>query len=209
MAAAGFAAYNFVTKAGTANLYTGPNATGLTASNWKELTYTASGNVPLSLATDGQLWYNSVVDEVDILVHNGDDWVGLNYVGASGLSADSSPYSGTSPAGPQVAATEPTLQSDGTALVNGDIWVSTADVENYPAIYRWNSALATPAWILLDKADQSTENGVLFADARQGDTGGTLTDAPLATIAELLISDFVDTDCPDPALYPKGMLLWN
>jgi hypothetical protein len=209
LAAAGFAAYNFVTKAGTANLYTGPNATGLTASNWKELTYTASGNVPLSLATDGQLWYNSVVDEVDILVHNGDDWVGLNYVGASGLSADSSPYSGTSPAGPQVAATEPTLQSDGTALVNGDIWVSTADVENYPAIYRWNSALATPAWILLDKADQSTENGVLFADARQGDTGGTLTDAPLATIAELLISDFVDTDCPDPALYPKGMLLWN
>ena len=71
------------------------------------------------------------------------------------------------------------------------------------------SALATPAWILLDKADQTTENGVLFADARQGDTGGTATDAPSATIAELLISDFVDTDAPDPALYPKGMLLWN
>ena len=96
-----------------------------------------------------------------------------------------------------------------TALVNGDIWVSTADVENYPAIYRWNTALTTPAWILLDKADQTTENGVLFADARQGDTGGTATDAPSATIAELLISDYVDTDAPDPALYPKGMLLWN
>ena len=209
LALAGFAAYNMVTGAGTANLYTGPGAAGLVASNWKPLVYTSSSNVPLSLATDGQLWYSSVVDEVDILVHNGDDWVGLNYVGASGLSADSSPYSGTSPAGPQVAATAPTLQSDGTALVNGDIWVSTADVENYPAIYRWNSALTTPAWILLDKADQSTEDGVLFADVRQGNDGGTTADAPIATIAEMLVSDYVDTDAPDASLYPKGMLLWN
>ena len=28
-------------------------------------------------------------------------------------------------------------------------------------------------------------------------------------IDTLLTSDFVDFDCPDPALYPKGMLLWN
>jgi hypothetical protein len=62
---------------------------------------------------------------------------------------------------------------------------------------------------LLDKTDQTTENGVLFADARQGDTGGTDTDYPEASIADLLVSDYVDTDCPDPALYPKGMLLWN
>ena len=196
-------------SASTTNMYTGPNATGLVASNWKPLVYTASGTVPLNLAIQGQLWYNSIVDEVDILVHNGVDWVGLNYVGGSGVSAASSPYVGTDPAGPQVAATAPTTQSDKTALVNGDIWVSTADVENYPAIYRWNSALTTPAWILLDKADQSTENGVLFADAREGDTGGTADDAPSATIAELLVSDYVDTDSPDPALYPKGMLLWN
>ena len=171
------------------------------------MVYTASSTVPLSLATSKQLWYNSVTDEVDILVHNGSDWVGLNYVGGSGLSAASSPYSGTSPDGPQVAATAPTVQSDLTALVEGDIWVSTANVESYPAIYRWNATLLK--WILLDKADQTTENGVLFADAREGDTGGTATDAPSATIAELLISDFVDTDCPDPALYPTGMLLWN
>jgi len=204
----GLAGFGFA-AATVANLYVSPDATGLVASNWKPLVYTASGTVPLSLATSKQLWYNSVTDEVDILVHNGDDFVGLNYVGASGLSTPSSPYTGTSPDGPQVAATAPTTQSDLTALVNGDIWISTADVENYPAIYRWNSALATPAWILLDKADQTTENGVLFADARQGNDGGTATDAPIATIAELLISDFVDTDAPDPALYPKGMLLWN
>ena len=205
----GLALFGF-SAAATTNLYTGPNATGLVASNWKPLVYTSSGTVPLSLATQGQLWYNSVVDEVDILVHNGEAWVGLNYVGGAGLSSISSPYSGTSPDGPIVSATEPvalTGQSDQSPLVEGDIWVSTADVENYPAIYRYNATLSK--WILLDKADQTTENGVLFADARQGDTGGTADDAPSATIAELLVSDYVDVDAPDPALYPKGMLLWN
>ena len=194
--------------ANTANLYVGPNSTGLVASNWKPLVYTASGTEPLNLPQQGQLWYSSVVDEVDILVHNGEAWVGLNYDGASGLSDVASPYSGTNAEGPIVAATEPTTQTDGTTpLVDGDIWVSTADVENYPAIYRYNNTLSS--WILLDKADQTTEDGVLFADARQGDTGGTADDAPSATIAEMLVSDYVDTDAPDPALYPKGMLLWN
>ena len=192
----------------TTNLYTGPNATGLVATNWMPLLPTASGTEPLNLPTQGQLWYSSVVDEVDLLVHNGDTWVGLNYVGGTGISVISSPYSGTDPSGPQVAATAPAFQSDGTtSLVDGDIWVSTADVENYPAIYRYNSTLSE--WILLDAADQTTENGVLFADARDGDTGGTSEDAPSATIAELLVSDYLDPDAPDPALYPKGMLLWN
>jgi hypothetical protein len=198
LALAGFSA------ASTANLYVGPNATGLVASNWKPLVYTASGTEPLSLTTQGSLWYSSVVDEVDIMVHAGPThgWVGLNHA--------NSPYSGTSPDGPIVSATAPLAlkgQSDGTDLVNGDIWISTADVENYPAIYRWNSTLAE--WILLDKADQTTENGVLFADARYGDTGGTADDAPEATIAEMLVSDYLDPDAPDPALYPQGMLLWN
>ena len=198
LALAGFSAV------GTANLYVGPNATGLVASNWKPLVYTASGTEPLNLTTQGSLWYSSVVDEVDIMVHAGPThgWVGLNHA--------NSPYSGTSPDGPIVSATAPLAlkgQSDSTDLVNGDIWISTADVENYPAIYRWNSTLAE--WILLDKADQTTENGVLFADARYGDTGGTADDAPEATIAEMLTSDYLDPDAPDPALYPQGMLLWN
>ena len=212
----GLALAGFV-PASVANLYNGPDsdnddaadtAEGIVASNWKPLVYTASGTEPLNLPAQGQLWYNSVVDEVDLLVHNGEAWVGLAYDGASGLSDIASPYSGTDPEGPIVAASEPTKQADGTTdLVNGDIWISTADIENYPAIYRYNGTLSE--WVLLDKADQTTENGVLFADARQGDTGGTADDAPSATIAELMLSDYVDTDCPDPALYPKGMLLWN
>ena len=64
-------------------------------------------------------------------------------------------------------------------------------------------------WEVLDNSDQTTENGVLFADARFGTSGGTATVAPSGTIAELLSSDFLDPDAPDPALYPKGMLLWN
>ena len=166
------------------------------ASNWKILTYTASANAVTSLTTNGQLWYSSVVDQVDIMVHNGTTWKG--YTGV---------YANTDPAGPQVSATAPTTQSDGTALVANDLWISTADLESYANIYRWNAN--SLKWEVLDNSDQTTENGVLFADARFGTSGGTATVAPSGTIAELLSSDFLDPDAPDPALYPKGMLLWN
>ena len=166
------------------------------ASNWKILTYTASANAVTSLTTNGQLWYSSVVDEVDIMVHNGTTWKG--YTGV---------YTNTDPAGPQVSATAPTTQSDGTALVANDLWISTADLESYANIYRWNAN--SLKWEVLDNSDQTTENGVLFADARFGTSGGTATVAPSGTIAELLSSDFLDPDAPDPALYPKGILLFN
>ena len=166
------------------------------ASNWKILTYTASANAVTSLTTNGQLWYSSVVDEVDIMVHNGTTWKG--YTGV---------YANTDPAGPQVSATAPTTQSDGTALVENDLWISTADLESYANIYRWNAN--SLKWEILDNSDQTTENGVLFADARFGTSGGTATVAPTGTIAELLSSDFLDPDAPDPALYPKGILLFN
>ena len=190
---AGFTNYNYTTKAGTANLYL--TAGGSRASNWKVLTYTASATAVTTTAADGQLWYSSIVDEVDIMYHNGTDWKGYSAVSSS------------DPAGPQVKSTAPTTQSDGTALVEGDLWISTADLENYPTIYKWNAS--SLKWVLVDSTDQTTENGILFADARFGTTGGTATVAPAGTIAELLASDFLDTDAPDPALYPKGMLLWN
>ncbi len=190
---AGFTNYNYTTKAGTANLY--QTAGGSRASNWKVLTYTASDTAVTTTAADGQLWYSSIVDEVDIMYHNGTDWKGYSAVASS------------DPAGPQVKSTAPTTQSDTTALVEGDLWISTADLENYPTIYKWNAS--SLKWVLVDSTDQTTENGILFADARFGTTGGTATVAPAGTIAELLASDFLDTDAPDPALYPKGMLLWN
>lgn len=174
------------------------------ASNWRVLTYTASANAVTSLASQGQLWYNSIVDEVDMLYHNGTTWVGYG---------DSTAYPTADPEGPIVSATMPTQQSDGSALVTGDLWISTADLENYPTIYRYNvdiSGTTAQKWgAPLDSSDQTTENGVLFSDARYGTGPGTTTVAPSGTIPALLASNYLDPDAPDPALYPKGMLLWN
>ena len=206
---AGFGAF-VSSSSGTANLYFAPGTNGSTnplqlqASNWKVLTYTASATAVTSLTTDGRLWYNSVVDEVDIMIHNGSTWIGYqNFTG----------YTGTDPNGPIVAASTPVLQSDNsTALVTGDLWINTSDLENYPQIYRFNAALTGPVsgkWELLDKSDQTTENGILFADARWSTTGGTSSSITDATIVELLSSNYLDPDAPDPALYPRGMLLWN
>mgnify|MGYP001185387049 CR=1 FL=1 len=210
---------NALTAAGfvpgtTANLYWQPGEDGsnpekLTASLWKGLSYTASANAPTALAADGALWYSSVIDEVDIMIHDGTKWTGY-------LNADSPVYNATpslapSAAGPIVSASEPDNSSrpDGNNLVTGDIWISTADLENFPKIYVYNAALAGNKWVLLDNTDQTTENGVLFADARWSTNGGTATSHTEGDIADLIASNFVDTDCPDPALYPKGMLLWN
>ena len=202
-----FTAWNYSTKSGTVNFYDSPN--GLSgayiATLWKELTYTASNDAPTALAADGALWYSSVVDEVDIMVHDGDKWVGY-------LNTDS-PYYNVTPgnapdaSGPIVAASEPVDgdRADGGNLVTGDIWVSTADLENFPRIYRWNNTLNS--WVELDTTDQTTENGVLFADARYNTAGANSSTE--GDIVDMITSNYVDVDCPDPALYPKGMLLWN
>jgi hypothetical protein len=199
LALAGFATSG---NGATANLYDAPTGDAVNdwvASNWKPMTYTASADAPASLTAAGELWYNSIVDEVDMLVHDGATWTGYRNV-----------YPDTNAAGPIVAATEPTVQTDNvTNLVNGDIWIDTADVENYPTIYRYNPTIAATGasgWILVDKADQTTDNGVLFADARWSAAGSSSAEA---TIEVLLESDYLDPDAPDPALYPKGMLLWN
>ena len=200
-----FTPFSETNNASTTNLYVAPGADPLAvnkeyiATLWKVLNYTASESAPTEIPDDGKLWYNSITDEVDILIHNGTTWVGYQNF--------STAYQNTNPTGPMVAASEPTTQSDGSALVDGDLWIDTSDLENYPMIYRYNTS--SSRWILVDKTDQTTENGVLFADARAGLTGGTATTAPGGTIVELLTNNFLDPDAPDPALYPKGMLLWN
>ncbi len=186
----------------TTNLYNDDATDGSTnpvvlrASNWKTLSYTADSNAPTSLTADGQLWYNSIVDEADIMYHNGTTWKGYK---------DAAAFPNSSPLGPIVSATKPTVQSDDTPLVTGDLWIDTSDIENYPQIYRYNSATVT--WTLIDSSDQTTEDGIIFADARYN-TSGANSDT-LGTIEALLTSNFVDFDAPDPTLYPKGMLLFN
>jgi hypothetical protein len=171
-------------------------------SNWEPFAasdFKATADAPLNEPNDGQLWYHNEFSEVDVMYHNGTTWVGYQ---------DATAFPLTSPAGPIVSATAPERvggQSDGTNLVNGDLWISTADMENYPTIYRWDGT--NLEWAQLDKTDQVTEEGVLFADARYGASGATGDTA--ATIKDMLTSNFLDPDAPDPALYPKGMLLWN
>ena len=172
------------------------------ATLWKPLTYTASDDAPTAIAADGALWYSSIVDEVDIMIHDGNSWVGYHDA--------TNGYPNADPAGPIVSASAPTEQSDGSDLVTGDIWISTADLENYPTISVYNKVLADAGsnpWVEIDASDQTTENGILFADARYNTNGANSDEA--GEIADLLTSDYLDPDAPDPALYPKGMLLWN
>jgi len=182
------------------------------ASNWQALNYTASPTAPTETAADGQLWYNSIIDQVDIMIHNGTTWVGYQYDGSDSVNfGDAAPYFSavgsekTDPNGPIIAAAQPSKQSDGTELANGDLWIDSSDLENYPVLYRYRKA--TDAWELLDKSDGTTENGVIFADARYGTSGPNGNTA--ASIKDLLSNNYLDPDAPDPALYPKGMLLVN
>lgn len=190
-----FTAFNLDTGAGTVNLYSAPAGSGNTfvASNWKPLVtenLSAVDEQPLEEPVDGQLWFNPAFGDVDIMVHDGSKWVGYQ-----------NEYPATRSEGPIVSASEP----PNVSLANGDLWISTADLENFPTIYRWDGS--NLEWVLLDKTDQTTEDGVLFADARYGSSGASGNTA--ASIVDLLSSDYLDPDAPDPDLYPKGMLLWN
>jgi hypothetical protein len=158
--------------------------------------YYISATAPSTLTSSGKLWYTSVVDEVDILVNGapGVGWRGYKQV-----------YTTTNATGPIVSPTRPTTQTNGTTpLADGDLWVDTSDLENYPLLRRWNDSFNR--WDLVDVSDQTTENGIVFGDARWSTAGA---DSAPASITALLSSNFVDFDAPDPALYPQGMLLWN
>ena len=200
-----FTPFSETNNASTTNLYVAPGADPSAetkeyiATLWKVLNYTASESAPTEIPENGVLWYNSITDEVDILIHNGSTWVGYQNFNSA--------YLNTNPTGPIISASEPTAQTDGSALVDGDLWIDTGDIESYPTMYRYSGSATR--WVLIDKTDQTTENGIIFADARAGMSGGSPTSAPAGTIVELLTNNFLDSDAPDPALYPKGMLLWN
>lgn len=205
-----FTPFNINTLTGTANFYdkaAGDNVYDYVVTGWQPFAasdFNASADAPLNEPAEGQLWYNTNFREVDILVHNGNTWVGYR---ANGSPFAESPSSRTGYT-PIVAASNPYNDE----IETGDLWISTADLENYPTIYRYNADLTdirdeSQRWVLVDKTDQVTEDGVLFADARYGDSGARGNTA--ASIEDLVDSNYLDFDAPDPALYPRGMLLWN
>ena len=189
--------------------YTTPDdpANGVTLSNWVALTYTASSDAPDQDPVDGRLWYYSATDQVDIMINDGNGWKGYKNV-----TNDARGYNlaNTNPSGPIISTTAPTKQTDGTDLVYGDLWIDTSDLEQYPIIKRWESVDGSDQWILIDNTDQTTPNGVLFADYRWATNGDTdpIVD-PIPSITSLLSSDYLDPDAPDYTLYPEGMLAFN
>ena len=187
-----------------ANVRSG-NDSDLIVSNWISLTYSAGETQPSSDPDDGTMWYYNSVDDVDVMIHDGSQWRGYQNVAVDARGYD---LSDTDPAGVIVGASRPILQSDGTDLVSGDLWLDTGDLENYPALYRYDADNNT--WTAIDNTDQTSENGILFADARwdtNGESDPIVDDLP--AIEDLLASDYLDLDAPDAALYPRGMLLFN
>ena len=190
------------------------NGTAITSvligSNWEpiaERDFTVSSTqVFVSPATD-TYWYYNALTRADIMISNGSAWVGYgletNDIRGYNLSL-------TDPAGPIFSATEPTVQTDSTSLSYGDLWIDTGDLENYPALYRYQSVSGTDQWVAVDTTDNTGQNGIVFADARWGADGDTNpVTATIPTISGLKGSSYVDLDAPDPALYPRGALLWN
>jgi hypothetical protein len=187
------------------------------ASNWTPVqnvpdsgtTYTPiqSVNEPTKDPKDRQKWFTTEIGEVDILIHNGTTWTGYQNVTSDARGFN---LSNTDPNGVIISATEPTTQTDGTALVNGDLWLSTADLETYPKLYRYDSSQPSgQEFVLIDNTDQTSQDGILFADFRFHDNGTKDVITEETLITDLLTSTYLDVDKPDPLLYPKGMLGFN
>jgi len=185
-------------------------------SNWVPLEYIANEGAPVIMPADGKHWFYSTPTQVDIMVKKGTQWLGYKNAAfdASGHPTGSGSGAGqTNPTGPIISPTMPsatTGQDDGTPLVYGDLWLDSGDLENYPMIYRWKDVKGVPQWVLIDKTDQVSSEGIVFADARWASTSSVdPVQDPIPTISSLLTSNHLDLDAPNPSLYPQGMLLFN
>jgi hypothetical protein len=204
------------TTAVTGVTQTDVDGVGLTLSNWVSsptFVYSASASAPNIDPADGTLWYYSDATTADIMIQNNGDWFGYQNVDNDVRGYD---LTLTNATGPIFSATAPTTQTDSaeSPLVYGDLWINTSDLENYPVLSRWESVNGEDQWVTINNSDQTTINGVLFADARWAPNGTTnpITD-PIPPIASgatpLITSNYLDLDAPNPDLYPEGMLLFN
>jgi len=165
-----------------------------------------STTAPTQGPANGQLWFNSLLgldsngnSTIDILVNDGQDhWLNINLPGFGLPGATGNPTLYPQSQDPRSNVPAPTL-------VQGDIWVQT-DALPYPVINRWSGS----TWVLVNNADQTTPNGIIFDDARPN---------PLYKLGSNTVGSGanngggnnpdLDPDAPQAALYPKGFLLWN
>jgi hypothetical protein len=136
---------------------------------WTSLSEIASSMAPTGAAVNGTLWYNTNL-QVDLYIKANGKW---EPVGSDVIIDSTAP---------------------GNPVIN-DVWIDSSDVENYPAINVWDGS----SWSARDITDQTTPNGVVFADLT-----ATASDSRNSGGAIL-----VDDEAPDPLLFPDGMLCWN
>jgi len=138
-------------------------------------TYAAAGELEASATAivgetaNGTLWYDSSAT-IDLYVNTSSVWIPKTVSG----------YGTTAPTSPS----------------NGDVWVDTNDTDNYPLIKVYNST--TGLWDSKDNTDQSTANGVVFADLT-----ATAADTTYNSGATRL------ANAPNGALYPEGIMCVN
>ena len=194
------------------NLYASPASSGsaLIGSNWEPLsveTYTTSATQPYVSPANDTYWYYNTPARADIMISNGSAWVGYRTLGSDIRGYN---LTTTNSTGPILSSTAPVEQDDGTALVYGDLWLDTTDLENFPNLSRWQSVGGVNQWVLIDTTDNTSQNGIIFADARWSTTGSVNpVTGTLPTIAALGLSSYVDLDAPDAAFYPRGIMLFN
>jgi hypothetical protein len=162
-------------------------------------------STPYTSPESGTYWYYSNSSDIDIMINNG---TGAGWKGYRNVSYDSRGYvlTNTDENGVIISPVTPTSQSSGDSLVAGDLWLDNSDLENYPALYRYNGSEFTA----IDKTDHTSAAGIIFADARW-DTDGTtdIITGELPPVADLLTSNYLDLDAPDYRLYPRGILMFN
>jgi len=132
-------------------------------------------NTPTATAATGQYWHDATVNSLDVYSVN----------------------SGYAPVTPTYSTTAPTSPSA------GDLWIDTtlagkgqANERAYPKIYKRN--VGNSAWVLHSNTDQTTSNGVLFADIT--DTASDNSNGGKATTI---------SGAPASGVYPAGMIVIN
>jgi hypothetical protein len=167
-------------------------------SGFETLSYEAGATAPTAAPEAGTMWFSNDF-RADVMVSDGQHWLGYHNF-----------FSDTNPTGVFLTGTAPRVQSDGTPLVQNDLWIDTSNLEEYPLMYRFDGL--TQRWKLIDTTDQTSPFGVIFADARQNSgkqVKGNVHAENSMDITDMLVSDFVDPDAPDPRTVPAGMLLFN
>jgi hypothetical protein len=140
-------------------------------SSWGTMDYEVSPTAPVGDTTDGRLWYDAG-DICDIYRKTSAGW---EPVGASNITVDT-----IEPISPGV----------------NDVWVDTNDMANFPVIKVYDGL----GWVQHDNADQTTPNGVLFADL----TSSFQDNSGMGGVATPM-----DDEAPNDNFYPEGMLVFN